>query len=58
MLTHAYDYRIGLSMINDAEEKGLICPNKVICHSYIMFNATVTKIVIYTDSFYLCRPSW
>ena len=57
--THAYVYRIGLNMINDAEEKGLISPNKVIDHSYIICNAAVTtNIVIYTDSLFLCRPSW
>lgn len=34
--THAYVYRIGLSMINDAEEKGLISPDKVKDHLMLL----------------------
>ena len=58
VLTHGYVYRIGLSMINDAEEKGLISPDKVIDHSHSISNIIVTNIVIYADGFYLCRPFW
>jgi hypothetical protein len=36
-------FRIGLSMINDAEEKGLISPDSVSGHPYIL---------------YMCRPFW
>lgn len=43
--THAYVYRIGLSMINDAEEKGLISPDQVIDHSHII-RATPKRLSI------------
>lgn len=56
--THAYVYRIGLSMINDAEEKGLISPDKVIDHCHIISNIIITNIVMYADGFYVCRPFW
>jgi hypothetical protein len=58
LYAHAAIFRIGLSMINDAEEKGLISPDSVSGHPYILCNNFSMNMLSYADSFYMCRPFW